>query len=259
VRLRKVSIAGAQIHAITEAECVRFVMEELEAGRGGSIQTMNVDHLLRFATKRSFASLCRSATLVVADGMPLVWASRLQGTPLPERVTGADLLWSLSEAAAIRGHSVFLLGGEPATAEETAARLVRRCPSLRVAGTMCPEVSPNQGRAAYAEIERSLTASRPDIVFVALGMPKQEQLIAALGGSLPATWWIGVGAAFSFAARVRRRAPALMRRGGLEWLFRLCQEPRRLAGRYLLHDLPFAFALLLRAAWSRRADPRRIP
>ena len=255
--LREVSIAGARIHGITEAECVRFVIEELEAGRGGSIETMNVDHLLRFGTAPSFASLCRSATLVVADGMPLVWASRLLGTPLPERVTGADLLWSLSEAAATRGRSVFLLGGEPGVAEATAVRLLQRHPSLRVAGTMCPEIRPDRGPSSLVEIDRVLAASRPDIVFVALGTPKQEQVIVALRSALPASWWIGVGAAFSFAARVRRRAPDLMRRGGLEWLFRLCQEPRRLAGRYLVRDLPFAFALLLRAAWRRMAGPER--
>ena len=258
-QLRVVSIAGAQIHAITEAECVRFVTQELDAGRGGSIETMNVDHLLRFVTTPSFASFCRSATLVVADGMPLVWASRVQGTPLPERVTGADLLWSLCEAAATRGRSVFLLGGEPGVADKTAARLVHRFPSLRIAGTMCPEVRPDRQCSSLSDIGRALSALRPDIVFVALGMPKQEQLIATLGTALPASWWVGVGAAFSLAAGVRRRAPEFLRRGGFEWLFRLCQEPRRLAGRYLARDLPFAVALLLRIAWHRMAGnpPRR--
>jgi N-acetylglucosaminyldiphosphoundecaprenol N-acetyl-beta-D-mannosaminyltransferase len=248
-----VQIEGAALDAATEAECVRFVLDELDAGRGGSIETMNVDHLLQFVQVPSFAALCGRATLVVADGMPLVWASRLLGTPLPERVTGADLLWSLSEGAKARGRSVFLLGGEPGTAERAAQILVERFPALRLAGTLCLEIRAQQDGPAVAAIGAVLATTAPDIVFVALGAPKQELLIELLRGRLHATWWVGVGGAFSFACGAKRRAPAFMRHAGLEWLYRLGQEPRRLARRYLVRDLPFAVMLLVRVLLRRLA------
>ncbi|HFC12963.1 MAG TPA: hypothetical protein ENJ56_08995, partial [Anaerolineae bacterium] len=115
-----INLMGADLHAITEEETVRIVMEELDQERDGSILTMNLDHLRRHTRDHFCRSLYSRATLHVADGMPLIWASRLQGTPLPERVTGSSLIWRLSEVAAQENRSVFLLGGESGTADEAA-------------------------------------------------------------------------------------------------------------------------------------------
>jgi N-acetylglucosaminyldiphosphoundecaprenol N-acetyl-beta-D-mannosaminyltransferase len=230
---------------------VTFVAEELAAGRGGWIVTANTDHVRRMALDVEFASLCFSASLLVADGMPIVWASRLQGEPVPERVTGCSLTWTLSEMAAAHERSVYLLGGAPGTVERAARVLQRQYPALRVAGVCCPdygfETRPDEMRA----ISEALVAAQPDIVYVALGSPKADWFINVLRPLLPKTWWIGVGISFSFISGEITRAPAWMQRAALEWLHRVMQEPARLTRRYFIDDAPFAAALLTKAAWSR--------
>jgi N-acetylglucosaminyldiphosphoundecaprenol N-acetyl-beta-D-mannosaminyltransferase len=149
------------------------------------------------------------------------------------------------------GRSIFLLGGNPCAGERAAAELARLNPGLRVAGTRCPpfgfERDANEMRAIGEELE----ARRPDVVFVGLGFPKQEDLIQALRPRLPGAWFLGVGVSFSFVSGEIRRAPEWMRRVGLEWVHRMWQEPRRLFGRYVLLDLPSAARLFGGALWKR--------
>ena len=250
----------ARLHAITERQCVQQVLEALEAGRGGWVGTMNLEHLQRLVQHPRYADLYRQASLVVADGMPLVWASRLQGTPLPERVTGSSLIWSLSVAAAQRGRSIFLLGGAPDAVPLAANALRQRIPALTIAGLACPPIGFETREEEFQALRRTLVTAAPDIVFVGLGTPKQEALIERLRGDLPAAWWLGVGISFSFVAGTIPRAPLWMQRLGLEWLHRLLREPRRLAGRYLLRGIPFALTLLvgtLVRRWSGAAPARR--
>ena len=161
--------------------------------------------------------------------MPLVWASRLQRTPLPERVAGSNLIWSLTAAAAIAGKSVFLLGGMPGTAEKTGKEFQKQFPTFVLAGTYFPPFGFEKDPAEMKKMMDALAAAKPDIIYVALGSPKQEQLIARARAILPAAWWLGVGISFSFIAGEVNRAPRWMQSCGLEWLHRLAQEPRRLA------------------------------
>jgi N-acetylglucosaminyldiphosphoundecaprenol N-acetyl-beta-D-mannosaminyltransferase len=246
-RLPTVLLHGVRFHAIDEQKCVEHILSEIESGRGGFVVTPNVDHLARAGQDVSFAALVAEANLVVADGMPLVWASRLQGTPLPQRVAGSDLISSLSAAAAGQGKSIFLLGGDAGTAEAAATILRDRYPQLRIAGILCPEVGFEKDEAEIQRITSELQAAKPDIVFVALGSPKQERLIDRIRGGLPATWWLGVGVSFSFLCGNVRRAPVWMRNCGLEWTHRLVQEPKRLFKRYIIVGIPFAGWLLARA------------
>lgn len=239
-----VSLMGAKIHCISEQECVDYVIAETLSGCGGFVITMNLDHLRRFVQTKTYADCARQASLVTADGMPLLWASQIQKTPLPERVTGSSLIWSLSERAAQTGRSIFLLGGAPGTAVESSRVLCQRFPNLIVAGTLDQDVDPSDSWEALAPILVPLELAKPDIVFVALGSPKQEQLILRLRDRFPAIWWLGVGISFSFVAGTIPRAPLWMQRAGLEWFYRLLQEPRRLAYRYLMQDIPFAVRLL---------------
>lgn len=245
----RIELLGVSLHAITEAECVARVHAELAAGRGGWVTTPNLDHLRRLVRDDSFRTLCAGSSLAVADGAPLVLASKLQRTPLPARVAGSDLISSLSAAAAEHGRSVFLLGGDPGTAEGAARVLRERHPTLVIAGTACPEPGFERDSARLRALTEMLERARPDIVYVALGSPKQERLIADLRPILPAAWWLGIGISFSFLTGDVRRAPAWMRRAGLEWVHRLGQEPRRLARRYLVDGLPFAAVLFTRTAW----------
>ena len=253
-RLPVVRVGGIRIHAITEGQCVDHILDQLDAKRGGWVVTVNIDHLSRFSRDPAYAALCAQASLAVADGMPLVWASHLQGTPVPERIAGVALLESLSAAAARHGRTVFLLGGSPGTAQAAAAVLRGRHPGLRVAGTLCPDLEGDP--RAMTRVTEQVTAVGPDVVYVGLGKPKQDRVIAILRKKLPHAWFVGVGIGFSFISGAVPRAPVAMQRLGLEWLHRLAQEPRRLAARYLVHGLPTA-GRLLGGALLGRWLPRR--
>lgn len=233
-------------------------MAALADGEGGIVLTLNVDILRRWVRDPGFRRLTERVTYVVADGMPLLWAARLQGRPLPGRVTGADLLQPLAAGCAERGHSIFLLGGTPGSADACAAALESKAPGLSIAGTRCPPLGFERDPKQMDDLRRALCDAAPDLVLVALGSPKQDALIANLAPALPATWWIGVGGSFSFYSGENRRAPAWMQRVGLEWLHRLASEPGRLWRRYLIEDLPFAFRLLasaMRQRLRRQAAP----
>lgn len=263
--LPTIELSGVSLHAINEAQCVSHVLDSLEAGEGGWVVTANLDHLRRLTYDKVYPRLCQGATLIVADGMPVIWISRIRGTPLPERVAGSSLISSLSAAAARHGRSVYLLGGAPGTAEAAASVLQQRCSGLKVAGTYCPPFGFENDPKQMKRISRQLCETEPDVVYVALGSPKQERLIFRLRDQLPGAWWLGVGMSFSFLCGHVRRAPRWVQRIGLEWLYRSAQEPRRI-GRRVIRGIPFAGSLLAGAALrrvmgthgegTRREDPK---
>lgn len=252
----RTTVHGVGFDALTELQVVDRIVAASLSGRGGVVVTPNIDILRQAVDGGQAQTLVARADLVVADGMPIVWASRLGGTSLPERVTGADLVKTLSTAAADTGLSVFLLGGDFGVAERARDRLVRLNPRLRVAGTHCPPLGFEDDELQLALIDRLLTATRPDIVYVALGFPKQEALAERLRQRFPSIWFLGVGGAFSMLTGDVSRAPRMVQRLGLEWLYRLAQEPTRLFRRYLVLDLPFA-ARLLSSSLAVRLRRRR--
>jgi N-acetylglucosaminyldiphosphoundecaprenol N-acetyl-beta-D-mannosaminyltransferase len=245
-----VELDGIALQCMTRAELVEQLDGSLERGAGGWIITLNVDHVQRVQRIPRVRECYAKADWIVADGMPLLWAAALQGTPLPDRVAGSDLVWTIAERAAKRGRSLYLLGGAAGAAEAAARVLTARWPELRIAGISSPDVSEPATPAELDAIRSKLAKAEPDIVYVALGAPKAEYLIAALREAFPRTWWIGVGISLSFIAGTVQRAPVWVQRSGLEWLHRLAQEPRRLARRYLIDDLPFTAGFLWRA-WRR--------
>jgi N-acetylglucosaminyldiphosphoundecaprenol N-acetyl-beta-D-mannosaminyltransferase len=253
----RVHLDGTGFDRITEDEVVAVVREALASGRGGRIITPNIDILRQAQVDDDIRAYLDDADLIVADGMPLVWASKLSGTPLPERVAGSSLIWSLSQGLGRDGRSVFVIGGAPAAAgvkdgaTRAADRLAAACEGLRIAGTLCPDFGFERDETAYAEFCAKVADARPDMVFVGLGFPKQEAVVTRLRGLLPQAWLIGCGAAVNFVAGDVDRAPRWMQRTGLEWAHRLGTEPRRLAGRYLKHDAPYALRLLARAPRRR--------
>jgi N-acetylglucosaminyldiphosphoundecaprenol N-acetyl-beta-D-mannosaminyltransferase len=252
----QVDLLGVRLVPWTERDVVEHVFDiDARPHRGGWIITANVDILRQITRDPALRQLVTRATITVADGMPLVWASRIQRTPLPERITGAALLPSLSARAAERGSSVYLLGGHAGVADAAASRLRTCHPGLRVAGW-----SPPFGIESTAEgldqIRRRILANRPDIVFCGFGFPKQEQVISRLLDSAPEAWFIGCGAALDFTAGRVLRAPVWMQRAGLEWMHRLLKDPRRLFRRYIVNDIPFAVKLMLQSV-LRRYNPVR--
>jgi len=257
--IERVHLRGVRLDALTEADCVGHLMRELDAGRGGWVITPNLDHMRRADTDREFREMLDEADVVVADGMPLIWASWAQGTPLPERVAGSSLVWTVAQAAAAHDRSLYLLGGDPGAAEGAGKALVARYPDLRIAGIDCPAFGFDQEPAKIAEVKEKVLAARPDIVYVGLGSPKQERLIRQVRVELPHVWWLGVGISLSFMAGDVRRAPRWVQKLGMEWLHRLLQEPGRLAKRYLLHGLPFGARLLFGALLQRLFNKSKNP
>jgi len=253
-----VKLLGHPVHALTEVAAIDYILDRLAQRRGGWVATHNLDHLRRLDLDPDFEQLCATAALRTADGKPLVWAAELRGTPLPERVAGSDMTFSLTAAAATAGRSIFLLGGSPpatpggkSTAELAADALTARHPALRVVGTHCPPFGFETDPHSMHALHTVLLSAGPDIVYVAIGSPKQERLIMQLLPLLPRAWFLGVGISLSFVTGEVQRAPVWMRRTGLEWAHRLGQEPRRLARRYLVEGIPFAGKLLLRSLLER--------
>jgi N-acetylglucosaminyldiphosphoundecaprenol N-acetyl-beta-D-mannosaminyltransferase len=249
----RIDMMGLPIDRISESETVEHAIGGVRRGQGGWICPTNLDVLRQAVISPELRALVEDADLVVADGMPLLWASRVQGAALPERVAGSSLIHTLSQAAARSGASVFLLGGDPGVAERAAARLSADIGGLMVCGTHCPPVGFEREPALMADIQAALRAARPDVVYVALGFPKQERLIRRLRAEHPSTWFVSVGASFSLVSGELARAPVWMRRTGLEWVHRLMQEPRRLTRRYLLDGIPFLIRLLAASARRRTA------
>lgn len=245
-------LMGAPMGVVTEAEAVRAIVDAAEAGRGHWTITANLDHLRRYREDPIQKGLIDDADLVVADGMPLIWASRLAGESLPERVSGSSMVWSICEAASERGQSVFLLGGDPNVAERAAEVFGNRYPGLEIAGTACPPVGFENDPQELERIQRQVTAAAPRIVFVALGFPKQDLLIRMLRNSLPHASFLGVGISLSYAAGDLSRPPGWICQIGLEWAYRLAQEPTRiLARRYIINGMPFGLHLMASAARHR--------
>ena len=241
--LPSIELLGVPVNPVTIEQAADRVVDAAASGKGGWVVTPNLDILRRAVCDPEFRRLYDATTLRIADGMPLVWASRLRGTPVPERAAGSDLIYVLAARAASAGVSMFLLGGNPGAAEKTAEALTRLHPTLQIAGIECPAPGFEQDERTMASIVQSVAASGAGIVLVALGCPKQEKLIAVMRPQLPRTWFLGIGITFSFVAGEVQRAPMWMRRSGLEWIHRLVQEPRRLARRYLVDGLPFAMRL----------------
>ena len=259
---RRTWMMGVPIDEVTQRQVINRVFAALDWGQGGSVVTPNLEILRQSREDTELRRLIRGADLVLADGMPLVWASRLAGEPLPERVAGSDLIVPLVQTAARAGRSVFLLGGSPGTADAAADHLREQAPGLKVAGTLCPPYGFERSEAEVASIREALRAAQPDIVLVALGAPKQERLIEIVREDLPQAWFFGVGIALGFLVGEVRRAPTVLQKTGLEWTHRLAQEPGRLAGRYLRRGLPFAgrlgtWALAQRFGGRERRERRR--
>ena len=252
------SLLGVEFACLTETQAVEWVCDRASSGVGAFVVTANLDHLRRCCVDPEYRTLVEESDLVVADGMPLIWASRVQGAPLlPERVAGSSMTIALCAQAASRGLSVYLLGGDEGVAEEAAATLIDKHPDIRIAGFHCPPFGFEKDESEMELIRSKLAEAKPDLILVALGSPKQEKLIRAIRGTCPEACWMGVGISLSFITGDVVRAPKWVQRAGLEWLHRLIQEPRRLFKRYIVQGIPWGLRLLAHAA-RKRLRPDRI-
>jgi N-acetylglucosaminyldiphosphoundecaprenol N-acetyl-beta-D-mannosaminyltransferase len=249
-----VPILGVPFDQVTIGEAVQIIGQMIESRRPHYVVTPNVDFLVQAMGDAALHRILFNADLVVCDGMPLVWASRWMGNPLPERVAGADLVPRLIEVAEQKGHRLFLLGATPEANEQAVANLRRSHPRLVVAGYYSPPFRPLL-EMNHEEIAARIREAKPDLLLVCFGCPKQEKWIAMNYRSLGVPVVMGVGATIDFLAGRVRRAPKLMQQTGTEWVFRLAQEPRRLFRRYLM-DLRI-FGVAVAAQWWQLKMPDR--
>ena len=239
IPLRRIELFGIPIHNVTLEEAVERVSQLLQSGGKHFVTTPNVDHMMRLHKDKEFFEVYQKASLVVADGMPLVWASHLLGKPLKERVAGSDLFLPLCRLAAEKGHRIYFLGGGVGVAEKATQNLLNLFPSLRVVGHYAPPFGFESDLAENQRIIQLINQAKPDLLFVALGAPKQEKWIAGHIDELEFKVAFCIGASVDFVAGIVKRAPHWMQRAGLEWLWRLLLEPKRLWRRYLVQDMAF--------------------
>jgi N-acetylglucosaminyldiphosphoundecaprenol N-acetyl-beta-D-mannosaminyltransferase len=234
-----VAVLGVPFHNVTMDETVALIEEQIREGGFHQVATANVDFLKNAMHNKDLRDILCSCEMIVPDGMPVVWMSRLIGTPLKERVSGIDLVERLADVSARRGYGIFFLGASEAHSQRAAKVLRQRFPDLRIVGRYSPEPQPIE-KMDHEEILRRIEEAGPDILLVAFGNPKQEQWIAMHRDRLKVPVCIGVGGTLDSLSGTVPRAPRWMQRHGLEWLHRTLQEPRRLAARYLAD----AFCLL---------------
>lgn len=245
----QVRIGKVWIDSLSFDDAVDAVAALIERRAGGLVFTPNVDHVLLVDRDGEFRGAYDRARVVLADGMPLVWAASLLRTPLPAKVSGSDLLMPLMERSAVHRWRVFLVGGAPGVSDEAANKL--RLMGVDIVGAESPRLSargvPDDADALHARIR----AACPDLVLGALGSPKQELWLAKYGGEFEHAVGIGVGASLDFLVGRVRRAPRWVSSAGFEWLYRLLQEPRRLWRRYLVRG-PSYLMVVLRALVTPR-------
>jgi N-acetylglucosaminyldiphosphoundecaprenol N-acetyl-beta-D-mannosaminyltransferase len=246
LRRPRVDLGGTQVDRLDRQAALKRIDGFLWSGQPHQVVTVNLDFLSIAERDDRFRALINAADLAVADGMPLVWLSRLRGEPLVERVAGVELVEDSCALAAQTGHGVFLLGAGPGVAATAAERLKERHPGLRIVGTYSPPKGPLE-RKESDRLVRMIREAAPGFLFVALGAPRQDIWIHENLRELNVPVSMGVGCVFDLLAGVSSRAPRWMQTAGLEWSYRLLREPRRLWRRYILNDLPLFGRLLLSA------------
>lgn len=248
---------GVPLSPLTRREAVDRVEELVRAGRPTYFITANVHYAMLTAEVAALEAINDGAAFILADGAPLVVASRRTASPVPERVAGSDLIYDLCERSAARGFGVFLLGGPPGIADAAATRLVERYPGLRIVGTACPGPADLAG-PGVDELIAQVRAAKPDILFVALGQPKGELWLARHREALGVPVAAQVGATLDFVAGRVRRAPRIVQRVGMEWAFRIATDPRRLGPRYWKNAVFLAGRLRADRALARAEATRAV-
>lgn len=239
----RIELLGIPFDPVTMNGALGRIDQMVSSGRAHYIATANVDFLVQARSDDELRNVLHGADLVVCDGKPLVWLSRLLGKALPERVAGSDLVPRLLASAEQNGWSVYFLGGREEVLEQAVRNTILKHPGLRIAGAYSPPFAP-VAKMDHEDICERISEARPDILLVSFGCPKQEKWIALHYKRLQVPVSIGVGATIDFLAGTLRRAPRWMQQSGLEWVFRLLQEPRRLVKRYATDLIVFGVAAL---------------
>lgn len=237
---------GCAVDNLTMEETLRQVDGFIRSGKPHQHVVVNVDKIVKASRDPGLRQIINDCDLVNADGMPVVWASRLLGRPLKERVTGIDLFEALMRRSAEKGWRVFLLGAREEVVGGVARIYPARYPGLTLAGYRNGYWKPEEEEGVVAAI----AATRPDILFVAISSPKKEAFLARYQAAMRVPFAMGVGGTFDVAVGLVSRAPVWMQKAGLEWFYRFLQEPRRMFRRYFVDDM--AFVALFAREWIKR-------
>ena len=241
----KVNICGVKIDNYSFNDVIERIIDHAVTGVLPSyVVTPNAQHVLSLQRDADFRDIYEKAFLAVPDGVSLLWSAKFLQTPLNGRVNGTDLFEELSAVAEKKGLKIFLLGGRPGAAEAAKKTLLSRHPDLKIVGTHCPPYGFESQPEELALINSKIKAAAPDILFVGLGAPKQEKWIYDNYQELGVPVSLGIGVSFELVADMVQRAPLWMQKFGLEWLFRLIVEPKRLWKRYVMGNPQFMWLVL---------------
>jgi N-acetylglucosaminyldiphosphoundecaprenol N-acetyl-beta-D-mannosaminyltransferase len=245
----RLEVLGCPLDVVTMEQAVARCEAAISSGHYLQHMSINAAKLVALRDDPQMRRMVRDCGLITADGQSVVWAARLLGARLPERVAGIDLMTRLLEAAEAGGHSIFVLGARREVLDTALRRLRERHPRLRVAGSRDGYYAESEA----AEVGEEIRASGADILFVAMSSPRKEYFLGERGAALGVPFVMGVGGSIDVVAGVTTRAPRVLQKLGLEWAYRLAQEPRRLARRYFTTNARFAW-MVLRAFLTRRGS-----
>ncbi|MDH3625304.1 MAG: WecB/TagA/CpsF family glycosyltransferase [Myxococcales bacterium] len=234
--MKRVRLGRIYAHALTFSAALHQVAELIGRGSGGYVVTPNVDHVVQAEHSEELRAAYEGASLSLVDGQPLIWLSKLMRQPFPEKISGSDLVPALMEMAAKNGWRIFFLGAAEGVGAKAAEVLRQREPGLQIVATLSPPFGFDTDPEERDRVLELVREAKPDLLVMALGCPKQELLMHRWKNDIAPAVAIGSGATLDFIAGNVSRSPVWMSKAGLEWLYRLAREPRRLAHRYLVRD-----------------------
>lgn len=235
--MARVPFMNTQIDNYTMEEAIDAIDRLICQDKNGYVVTPNIDHIVKLESDQLLQKVYADADIILTDGKPMIWMSRLYGTPIKEKVSGSDLFPNLCRLAAGKGYRVFLLGAAEGVAAKAAINLQNKFPGLIIAGTYSPPFGFEKDEKELQNILRIVTEAKPHILIVGLGCPKQEKFIYNYKDVLNVPVSLGLGASIDFEAGILKRAPKWMADHGFEWLYRIVQDPGRMAKRYFVDDM----------------------
>ena len=236
----RMEFLNTHVDNVTMNEALDEIDRLITLNKNAYVVTPNVDHIVQLEQGGELCDIYADADLIITDGKPLIWISKLYGTPIKEKISGSDLFPLLCERAAAKGYKMFFLGAAEGVAAKAAANLMSRFPGLEVVGTYSPPVGFENDPQEVARIEQMIKDSAPHILIVGLGCPKQEKFIYRNRERLGVPLSLGLGASLDFEAGNIKRSPKWMSDHGLEWLYRMASEPKRLVKRYVVDAVEIA-------------------
>lgn len=235
--MARMKFMNTEIDNLTMEETLQAIDQLIQENKSAYVVTPNVDHIVQLETNKELQDVYENASLILTDGKPLLWIAKWYGTPIKEKISGSDLFPLLCEMAAKKGYKMFFLGAAEGVAAKAAENLGNRFRGLQVVGTYSPPFGFEKNHEEMEKIKKMIKEANPEILIVGLGCPKQEKFMYHHSKELDVPVSFGLGASFDFEAGNIKRAPKWMADHGLEWLFRITQDPKRLVKRYLVDDL----------------------